>query len=173
MAHIVEFAGKRPKVAENVFIAETATLVGDVEIGEGCSIWFGAVLRADFAPIRIGRLCNVQDNVVAHADAQQDGLVLEDGVTIGHSAILHGGRIGAGCLIGMGSILLSGSVVGARSMLAAGTLLREGRIIPPGCLAAGNPALVKGPLTGKAARWTEMAAEDYWQLAQHYRQQVR
>ena len=173
MAHIVEFEGKRPNIADNVFIAENATLIGDVVVDEGCSIWFGAVLRADFAPIRIGRLCNVQDNVVAHADAQQDGLVLEEGVTVGHSAILHGGRIGAGCLIGMGSILLSGSVVGARSMLAAGTLLREGQIIPAGCLAAGNPAAVKGALTGKAARWTETAAEDYWQLAQRYRQRTR
>ena len=137
MAHIVEFEGKRPNIADNVFIAENATLIGDVVVDEGCSIWFGAVLRADFAPIRIGRLCNVQDNVVAHADAQQDGLVLEEGVTVGHSAILHGGRIGAGCL------------------------------------AAGNPAAVKGALTGKAARWTETAAEDYWQLAQRYRQHTR
>jgi carbonic anhydrase/acetyltransferase-like protein (isoleucine patch superfamily) len=169
MAHIVEFAGKRPKIAENVFFAETAALIGDVEIADGCSIWFGAVLRADFAPIRVGRMCNIQDNVVAHADARQDGLLLEEGVTVGHSAILHGSRIGAGCLIGMGSILLSGSVIGARSMLAAGTVVREGQVIPADCLAAGNPAVVKGPLTGEAARWASTGAQDYWQLAQHYR----
>jgi carbonic anhydrase/acetyltransferase-like protein (isoleucine patch superfamily) len=169
MPIILEFSGKRPTIGSNAFIAESAVLVGDVEIGEGTSIWFGAVLRADFAPIRIGRKCNVQDNVVVHADSRDAGLVVDDEVTIGHSAIVHGARIGRGCLIGMGAILLSGSVIGPNSLVAAGSVVRENEHIPGNCLAAGNPATIKKDLEGNAARWAATAADDYAALAARYR----
>jgi carbonic anhydrase/acetyltransferase-like protein (isoleucine patch superfamily) len=169
VAIIVSFGGKIPRIASTAFIAENAVLVGDVEIGEDSSIWFGTVVRGDFAPIRIGKRCNIQDNVVAHADSQETGLVLEDEATVGHSAVLHGVRIGTGSLIGMGAILLSGSIVGAHSMVAAGSVLREGCRIPDDCLAAGNPAVVKGPLRGKAAAWTKTGADEYVNLASRYR----
>ncbi len=165
---ILSFDGKTPRIADGAFIAENATIVGDVEIGEETSVWFGAVLRGDFAPIRIGKRCNIQDNVVVHADIPETGLVLEDEVTVGHAAVLHGSRIGKGCLIGMGAILLSGSIVGRRSMLAAGSVLREGCRVPDESLAAGNPAVVKGPLRGKAAGWVDSGASEYLAMARRY-----
>jgi gamma-carbonic anhydrase len=173
VAIILSFAGKTPRIATTAFIAQNAVVVGDVEVGEDSSIWFGAVVRGDFAAIRIGRRCNIQDNVVVHADGQEKGLVLEDDVSVGHSAVLHGERIGSGSLIGMGAILLSGSVVGAHCMLAAGSVLREGACIPEGSFAAGNPAVVKGALKGKAAAWANTGAGEYVKLASQYRSGVR
>ena len=168
MAIIVPFEGRSPRIAPSAFLAENATLVGDVEIGENTSIWFGAVLRADFGPIRIGANCNIQDNVVAHPEDHETGLVLEDDITVGHSAILHGSRVGKGCLIGMGAILLSGSVIGPGSLVAAGSVVRENSSIPPGYLVAGNPAEAKKPLEGRGARWVAHAASDYAALARKY-----
>lgn len=168
MPVIVAFQGRSPRIAASAFIAENATIVGDVEIGENASIWFGAVLRADFAPIRIGANCNIQDNVVAHAESRETGLVLEDDVTVGHSAVLHGTRVGKGALIGMGAILLSGSVIGQGCLVAAGSVVRENCTIPAGYLAAGNPAEPKKPLEGSALRWAAHAASDYVALARKY-----
>jgi carbonic anhydrase/acetyltransferase-like protein (isoleucine patch superfamily) len=168
MAIIVPFEGRSPRIAPSAFLAENATLVGDVEIGENTSIWFGAVLRADFGPIRIGANCNIQDNVVAHPEDHETGLVLEDDITVGHSAILHGSRVGKGCLIGMGAILLSGSVIGPGSLVAAGSVVRENSSIPPGYLVAGNPAEAKKTPEGRAARWVAHAASDYAALARKY-----
>jgi len=168
MPLIVEFAGKRPVIAPTAFIAENAVIVGDVEIADDASVWFGAVLRADFAPIRIGRRSNIQDNVVAHADSRDAGLTVEDNVTVGHGAIIHGVRIGRGCLIGMGAILLSGSVIGSNTLIGAGSVVREGDSIPSNVLAAGNPAVVRKLLEGNAARWAATAAEDYVKLTLGY-----
>jgi carbonic anhydrase/acetyltransferase-like protein (isoleucine patch superfamily) len=154
---IVEFEGRSPRIAASAFIAPNATIVGDVEIADDVSIWFGAVLRGDFAPIRIGRNCNIQDNVVAHGENRETGLVLEEDVTVGHSAIIHGARIEKKCLIGMGALVAAGSVV------------REHCKIPPNCLAAGNPAEVKKALQGNAARWAANAADDYAKLANRYK----
>jgi carbonic anhydrase/acetyltransferase-like protein (isoleucine patch superfamily) len=165
---IVEFEGRLPRIAASAFIAPNATIVGDVDIADNASIWFGAVLRGDFAPIRIGRNCNIQDNVVAHGESPEAGLVLEEDVTVGHSAILHGARIEKGCLIGMGAVLLSGSIIGAGSLVAAGSVVREYCKIPPNCLAAGNPAEVKKALQGNAARWAANAADEYAKLARRY-----
>jgi carbonic anhydrase/acetyltransferase-like protein (isoleucine patch superfamily) len=166
---ILEFEGRVPRIATSAFIAPNATIVGDVEVADHASIWFGVVLRGDFAPIRIGRNCNLQDNVVAHGESPETGLVLEENVTVGHSAIIHGARIEKGCLIGMGALLLSGSVIGAGSLVAAGSVVREHCRIPPNCLAAGNPAEVKKSLQGNAARWAANAADDYARLAQRYK----
>lgn len=168
MPFIVEFSGKRPKIASTAFVADNAVIVGDVEIGEEVSIWFGAVIRADFASIRIGDKCNIQDNVVIHADSRDAGLVVENDVTVGHGAIVHGARIGRGCLIGMGAILLSGSIIGPNSLVAAGSVVRENDNVPGDSLIAGNPAVVKKALKGNAARWAATAAQDYADLSQCY-----
>jgi carbonic anhydrase/acetyltransferase-like protein (isoleucine patch superfamily) len=169
MPLIVAFRGVSPRIAASAFVAENATIVGDVEIGENASVWFGAVIRADFAHIRIGANCNIQDNVVAHAESRQTGLVLEDDVTVGHCAILHGSRIGKGCLIGMGAILLSNSVIGPNSLIAAGSVVRENGVIPGNSVAAGNPAVVKKELEGNAARWVASGADSYARLARYFR----
>jgi carbonic anhydrase/acetyltransferase-like protein (isoleucine patch superfamily) len=168
MANVIEFDGVRPRIAASAYIAPTATLVGNVTIDENASIWFGAVLRGDFAAIRIGRNCNIQDNVVVHGESADSGLTLEEDVTVGHSAIIHGILIGKGCLIGMGAILLSGSIVGPGSLIAAGSVVRENCRIPGNCVAAGNPAVVRKSLEGNAARWAAHAADIYARLARRY-----
>ena len=139
MAMLVEFEGISPTVAESAFLAPTAVLVGDVHVGEGASIWFGAVLRGDLGPIRIGADANVQDNVVIHAETES-GTMLEDRVTIGHGAILHDCWIGAASLIGMSAVVLDGARVGPEAIVAAGSVVREGFEVPARMLAAGAPA---------------------------------
>jgi carbonic anhydrase/acetyltransferase-like protein (isoleucine patch superfamily) len=168
MPMIVEFEGRSPRIAPSAFVAPNAVLVGDVEIGENVSIWYGVILRADFAPIRIGHSCNIQDNVVAHSDPISNGLVVDERVTVGHCAILHGAWIGKECLIGMGAILLSGSRIGAGSLVAAGSLVREHFEVPPRTLAVGNPAVNKKALDGNAAQWAARGADEYLKLAQKY-----
>jgi carbonic anhydrase/acetyltransferase-like protein (isoleucine patch superfamily) len=165
---LIEFEGRSPRIAAGAFVAPTAVLVGDVQIEENTSIWFNAVLRADCGAIRIARNCSVQDNVVMHAENPETGLILEEGVTVGHGAIVHGTLVEKGALIGMGAILLSGSVIGAGSVIAAGSVVLEHCRIPPNSLAAGNPAVVKKALTGNAARWADQAVDDYLDLVQRY-----
>jgi carbonic anhydrase/acetyltransferase-like protein (isoleucine patch superfamily) len=172
MATLVEFKGKRPRIAGGVFLAPTAVLLGDVEIAEGTSIWFGAVLRADYGPIRIGPATNIQDNVVIHSETSE-GTVLEERVTVGHAAILHNCWIGRGSLIGMGAILLTGSRIGPGSMVGAGAVVKEGFAVPPSTLAVGNPAVNKKVLKGKAAAWLEKGAESYTRLTREYEESYR
>lgn len=168
MPKLIPFCGRRPIVASSAFVAETAVLIGDVEIGEQASIWFGAVLRGDMGKIVVGAASNVQDNVVIHSEPDHATLI-EPCVTIGHMAIIHGCTLGTGCLIGMGAIVLSGARIGAGSMIAAGSVVLERFVVPDGMLAAGNPARVKKRLDGRAERWLDGAAESYVDLARRYR----
>lgn len=172
MAVLVEFEGKRPHIAGSAFIAPTVVLLGDVEVGENASIWFGAVLRGDLGPIRIGPGCNVQDNVVIHAETAE-GTVLVERVTVGHGAILHDCWIGKDSLIGMGAILLDRSRVGAGSLVGAGSVLKERFEVPDGTLAVGNPATNKKKLEGTAAEWVARGADDYLHLIKRYSGQYR
>ncbi len=167
MAIILDFKGKQPKIAKSAFIAPNAVIVGDVEIGENASIWFGAVLRADYGPIRIGDETNIQDNVVVHSEDGQ-GTYLAPRITVGHGAILHGCWIDTGSLIGMGATVLTGARIGANSMIGAGSLVLENFEVPPGVLAAGVPAEVKKPLQGRAAEWLKLGAGSYTELKKHY-----
>jgi carbonic anhydrase/acetyltransferase-like protein (isoleucine patch superfamily) len=167
MAVIIEFEGRRPRIAPSAFLAPTAVLLGDVEVGENASIWFGAVLRADYAGIRIGPGCNIQDNVVVHAETEQ-GTYLEERVTVGHGAILHDCWIGKDALIGMGAILLDRSRVGARALIGAGSVVKERFEVPEETLAIGNPAVNKKKLEGRAAEWVARGADDYLKLIKRY-----
>ena len=126
-----ELGGKRPKVHPNAYIAPTAVLIGDVEVEAGASVWFGAVLRADEAQIRIGEGSNIQDNAVIHC-ADDLPTIIERDATVGHSAQLEGCVVEQGALVGMGATMLQRSRLGAGSMLAAGSVLPEGKEIPPG-----------------------------------------
>ena len=168
MAMLVEFEGISPTVDETAFLAPTAVLIGDVHVGPGASIWFGAVLRGDLGPIRIGADANVQDNVVIHAETG-NGTVLEDRVTVGHGAILHDCWIGASSLVGMSAVVLDGARVGPESIVAAGSVVREGFVVPERTLAVGTPAANKKALEGEAARWIERGAQDYVDLVARYR----
>jgi len=167
---IFEYKGKRPRIGQNVFIAPTATIIGDVEIGDGASIWYGVVLRGDEGRIVIGRGSNVQDNSVIHTTPEIPTIIKED-VTIGHGALLEGCTIENGAVVGMGSIVLHQAVVGEQAMTAAGSVVTPGTIIPPRMLAAGSPAVVKKELSGAALRSVEHSAEAYHHLNEQYRAQ--
>ena len=164
---LVEFEGKRPRIAASAFVAPNAVLIGDVEVGEDASIWFGAVLRGDFGAIRIGLGSNVQDNVVIHAETK-GGTVLQERVTVGHGAILHDCWIGKDTLIGMGAILLDRSRIGSGCLVGAGSVVKERFEVPDGMLAVGNPAAVRKKLEGNAAEWVARGADDYLKLIKRY-----
>ena len=167
-----EYDGRRPRVHPDAYVAPTAVLIGDVEIGAGASVWFGAVLRGDDGGIRVGDGANVQDNAVIHC-ARDLPTVIERDVTIGHSALLEGCVVESGALVGMGATMLQRSRLGAGSMLAAGAVLGEGKTIPAGHLAAGVPATVKKALAGSSEEWVAIAAQNYRDRAVAYRTKLR
>ncbi len=167
-----ELAGRSPRVHPDAYVAPTAVLIGDVEVGAGASVWFGAVLRADEAPIKVGDGANVQDNAVIHC-ASDLPTVIEDGASVGHSALLEGCVVEAGSVVGMGATMLQRSRLGAGSMLAAGAVLGEGQEVPPGHLAAGVPATVKKPLDGSSGNWIGITAQHYRERAIKYRAKLR
>ena len=156
---IREFQGVAPQIDPSAFIAETAVVIGDVHIGEQSSVWYGAVLRGDCFYIRIGNRTNIQDNAVLHVSNNTHATILEDDVTIGHSATLHGCYVERGALVGIGAIVLDGARIGAYSLIAAGALVTPGTQIPPRSLVMGRPATVKRALTDE-----EVADLDvFWQ----------
>ncbi len=159
-----EIKGIRPKVAEKCYIAENSMVMGDVEILEKSSIWYGATLRGDVAPIRIGKMVNIQDNSVLHSD---HGLTLSigDQVTIGHGAIVHGCEIKGPAIIGMGSILLSRSIISKNVIIGAGSLVTEGKVIPEGELWMGRPAKFVRKLTQDEIEKIKNSAENYYENA--------
>jgi carbonic anhydrase/acetyltransferase-like protein (isoleucine patch superfamily) len=167
MALQIEFAGHRPLVDPGAYIALTAVLIGDVRVAAGASVWYGAVLRAEFAPIVVGAGSNVQDNCVLHA-AEGLPTVLEEEVTVGHLATLEGCVIERGALIGMGAVVLQRARVGSRSVIAAGGVVAEDAHIPAEVIAAGTPAKVKRELSGNAQAWSRMAAGHYQRLGRRY-----
>lgn len=135
-----------PSVDDTAWVAPNATLVGSVALGAGASVWYGAVLRADNEPITIGARSNVQDNCSFHVD-QGKPVVLGEGVSVGHNAVVHGATVGDHVLIGMGAVVMNGAVIGTESMVAAGCLVTEGTIVPPRSLIAGVPGKVRRELT--------------------------
>jgi carbonic anhydrase/acetyltransferase-like protein (isoleucine patch superfamily) len=164
---IIEYGGKRPKVAPSAFVAPTAVLIGDVEVGEEASIWFGTVIRGDNGPIRIHARANVQDNSVVHVSEHCE-TVIEEGATVGHCAILEDCRIGKGALIGTNATVLNGAVVGEQSLVAAGSVVGVNAQIPPRVVAAGSPAVVKKQLEGASIGWVEHAGPEYVHLSRSY-----
>lgn len=139
LVKIIEFQGIMPKIDSKAFIADTAVIIGDVEIGADSSIWFGTVIRGDVAPVRIGRNVNIQENCVLH-ESHGMPLVIEDDVTIGHMCVLHSCTIRKNTLVGMGSILLDGIDVGEECLIGAGSLLSGGKNFESGQLILGRPA---------------------------------
>jgi len=140
---MVDYGQKSPDVHHTCFIAPDSVIVGDVSIGEESSIWFKAVVRGDINYIRIGSWTNIQDGCIIHVTGGTSPTEVGDYVTVGHGAILHGCKIGNGCLIGMGSVILDDAKIGDCSMIAAGSIVKQGTVIPPGSMAAGNPAVIK------------------------------
>lgn len=141
MAHLVTVNGLTPQIAEGAFVARGATVAGDIHLADGVSIWFGCVLRAEQAPVTVGRDSNLQDLTVVHTDAGFPTTVGER-VTVGHRAVLHGCTVEDDALIGMGAVVLNGAVIGEGALVAAGAVVREGMQVPPRSLVAGVPAKV-------------------------------
>ncbi|HXN32431.1 MAG TPA: gamma carbonic anhydrase family protein [Polyangiaceae bacterium] len=139
---VYELNGVRPAVGRDVFIADGAVVVGDVILGDQASVWFGAVVRGDCFPIRIGARTNVQDGAIVHVTGGRARATVGDEVTIGHTAVLHGCTIGNRCLIGIGSIVLDDAVIGDDSLVAAGSLVTPGTLVPPRSVVMGRPARV-------------------------------
>lgn len=166
---LFEARGKTPVLHKNSWVAPTAAIIGDVEIGEKSSIWFHTVLRGDVMPIRIGRETNIQDNTVIHGTYEKVGTTVGDRVTIGHSCILHGTYIEDQCLIGMGSILMDGSRIGPGSIVGAGSLVTEGSVFPGGVLILGRPAKVIRPLKPEEAAFLPQSAENYLMYRSWYK----
>lgn len=169
--HILPYGGVWPRIAPTAFIAPSAVIVGDVEIGEEASVWFGVVIRGDTAPVRIGARSNVQDNTVIHTDDGAPTLIGDD-CSIGHAAILHGAVVGDGALIGMGSTLLNHAEVSAGCLLAAGSLLPEGKTIPAGQLAMGAPAKVVRAVTEDERERMRSGLAHYLTYAREYRANI-
>ncbi len=140
MAVILPVKGVSPRIGTDVFIAPNATIVGDVTMGEGCSVWFNAVIRGDVNAIQIGDKVNIQDNAVIHCTYEKYATTIGNNVSIGHSAIVHGCKVEDDVLIGMGAIVMDGAVIGSNSIVAAGAVVLEGTIVPPGSIFAGVPA---------------------------------
>jgi carbonic anhydrase/acetyltransferase-like protein (isoleucine patch superfamily) len=140
MALIKSLRGFTPKIGKNCFLAENATIIGDVEIGDDCSIWYNTVLRGDVNPIRIGNRVNIQDGSTLHTLYQKSIVEIEDNVSVGHNVVLHGARIEENCLIGIGSIILDHAIIGANSIIAAGSVVLQNTKVEPGSIYAGVPA---------------------------------
>lgn len=171
MALILPYGDKVPQVAPDAYLAPNATLIGDVTIAEGASVWFGAVLRGDDEAIFVGPRSNVQDNAVVHADIGLPTIIGAE-VTVGHSAIVHGAKIGDGALIGMGSILLNGSVIGAESIVGANALVSEGKEFPPRSLILGVPGKLMRELDDEGAKQGRRGAASYAARAKRYAQEA-
>ena len=152
------------------WVATTAVVTDDVTLGRDCSIWYGVVIRGDCAPITIGALTNVQDNTVVHSDTGVPNDIGAE-VTIGHGAVVHGRRVGDGCLIGIKAVILGGAEIGAGCIIAAGAVVKENAVIPPRSLVAGVPGRVLRAVSDAEAATLREHARHYLELAHHHARQ--
>ncbi|GAX54660.1 gamma carbonic anhydrase family protein [Streptomyces olivochromogenes] len=168
-ALIMGIGGKEPQVDPEAFTAPTSVVIGDVTLHAGASVWYGAVLRADFGPIVIGADSNIQDNCTLHVDPGFP-ITVGERVSVGHNAVLHGATVEDDCLIGMGATVLNGAVIGAGSLVAAQALVTQGMQVPPGSLVAGVPAKVKRPLTEEERQGLTLNGTFYVDLAKTHKE---
>ena len=155
-------------VPKSVFVEDTAVVIGDVVMGEDCSVWFHAVVRGDVNSIRIGDRTNVQDLCMLHVTHDTHPLVVGSDVTIGHNVVLHGCTVKDRVLIGMGAIIMDGAVIGEDCVVGAGALVTENTIVPPKSLILGSPAKVKRPVSQQELAWIRESAKNYIQYARQY-----
>jgi gamma-carbonic anhydrase len=168
---IKPFQNAAPKIHESAFIAEDAVVIGDVEIAENASVWFGTIIRGDVNFIRIGARTNIQDGCVLHVSRATHATVLEENITVGHRVTLHGCYVEKNCLIGIGAIVLDGARIGKNSLVAAGSLVTTGTQIPERSLVMGAPARVKRQLTDEEVARLEDSAQNYVTLSEIYRRE--
>jgi carbonic anhydrase/acetyltransferase-like protein (isoleucine patch superfamily) len=161
------FEGKQPTVSPSAWIAPTATLIGDVRVEDEASVWYGAILRADFGPIIVRRGANIQDGSVLHGGLDPVTEIGE-GATVGHLCVVHGAVVGTESLIGNGATVLDGAVIGSRALIAAGSTVPPGLQVPDGMLAVGTPARVTREVSGGALEWVETNPAIYRELARRH-----
>ncbi|MCS6795485.1 MAG: gamma carbonic anhydrase family protein [Raineya sp.] len=171
MALIIPVRGFTPKIGKNCFLAPNATLVGDVEMGDECTIWFNAVVRGDVNSIRMGNRCNVQDGAVIHCTYQKSKVIMGNNVSVAHNAIIHGCTIEDNVLVGMGAIIMDNAYVGTGSIIAAGAVVLSGTHIEPHSIWAGNPAKFLKPVGEKASE-IERIARNYPMYASWFQQEM-
>lgn len=164
--------GKTPRLGRDVFVADDATLIGDVTLGDFASVWFGSVLRGDVQRIRIGARSNIQDLSVIHVSSAGHPTLVGDGVTVGHRVVLHACTIGDLCLIGIGAVVMDRAEIGGETLIGAGALVPPGMKIPSGVLALGAPAKVVRPLDEAEKKGLRDSADSYVRLAASYRGQL-
>lgn len=169
---IYQLDNRKPIVSPSAWVADDAQVIGLVELAENSSVWFGAVLRGDNEPLRIGAGSNVQDGAVIHSDMGFP-VVIGSGVTIGHQACLHGCTVGDGSLIGIQAIVLNGAKIGKNCLVGAGALVTEGKEYPDGSLIVGAPAKVIRPLTSEQLEGLKRNADHYVENARRYRDGLR
>lgn len=165
---LLPYRGTFPRVHPTAWLAPGAAVLGDVEIGEDSSVWFGAVVRGDVFPIRIGARTNIQDGTVIHVTTDQYATVVGDECTVGHRVVLHGCTVHDRCLVGINAVVLDRAVIGPDAWVGAGALVTPGTVIPPGTLALGAPARVKRDLRPDEVEWLRWAAAHYVDIARNY-----
>lgn len=165
---IYELDGAAPRIADSAWVADSAQVMGNVELADDASVWFGAVIRGDTEIIRIGRRSNIQDMSVLHADVGMP-LTVGDDVTVGHKVMLHGCTIGDGSLIGIGAVVLNGAKIGKGCLVGAGALVTEGKEFPEGSMILGSPAKVVRQLTPEQLQGLRLSAEHYVDNAGRFR----
>ncbi len=168
---IHDFRGHKPSIHETAFVAWNAEVLGEASLGEGSSVWFGAIVRADIAKIHIGRESNVQDGTVVHVDRGIDCMV-GDGVTIGHRAVVHACTVGDYCLIGMGAVILDRAEIGSESIVGAGALVTQGKKFPPRSMILGSPAKWVRELTPEEIEGLHSHAATYARLAKETKHEL-
>ncbi len=166
---LYRFHAVSPTLGRNVFVADSATVIGDVQLGDEASVWFGAVLRGDYYPIRVGARTNIQDNAVLHITRDSAATTLGDDVTVGHGAIIHGCTIGNRCLIGMGSVILDAANLGDDSFVAAGSLITPRTVFPPRSFVRGRPAKFVRAVNDEDLTWIHGSATSYVAYASEFR----
>jgi carbonic anhydrase/acetyltransferase-like protein (isoleucine patch superfamily) len=165
---IHSFNGKSPQIASTVFIAPSADVIGDVEIGDHSSVWFNTVIRGDVHFIRIGQRTSIQDVSILHVTRKTHPLIIGDEVTVGHHVTLHGCTISNRVLVGMGAIILDGAFIEEGAMVGAGALITEGMRVPTNSLALGVPAKIKRNMTPEEIAFLSQSAQNYVDLGQIY-----
>ena len=172
MALIKSVRGFTPEIGENCYLAENATIIGDVIIGKDCSVWFNAVLRGDVNSIRIGDRVNVQDGTVIHTLYQKSVSIIGNDVSIGHNVVIHGADVKDGALIGMGAVVLDHAVIGEGAIVAAGSVVLSGTIVESGSIYAGVPAkFVKKVDPAQSKEMNQKIANNYLMYASWFKEE--
>jgi carbonic anhydrase/acetyltransferase-like protein (isoleucine patch superfamily) len=169
MALIKSVRGIEPQFGENCWLADNATVVGDVRMGRDCTVWFNAVVRGDVNSITFGDRCNIQDGAVIHCTYQRTRTTIGNNVSIAHNAIVHGCTIEDEVLIGMGAIVMDGAVIGSRSIIAAGAIITQNTVVPPGSIYAGNPARFLKAVSDEQAEVFMRTANNYVMYADWFK----